>query len=162
MNKDSYYLDVALTVSERSSCLKKHYGAVIVKDDFIISTGYNGNPAGEKHCETCTKVDSNKDMQEYATCPAIHAEMNATLIAAKKDMIGSTLYLACFDPRTNEERVAPKPCEICLRLIKNAGIKKVITRAGVIYARDRQGLLKDINELAQDDLQSYLAAKIGE
>lgn len=137
MTKDTYYLDIALTVAKRSRCLKKHYGAVIVNNDEIVSTGYNDTCRKESHCFICTKVDYDKDMAEYKTCPAVHAEMNAIISASRKEMIGSTLYLAGLQAGEEYfELDEVYPCEICLRLIKNAGIDRVITRQGVIYERD--------------------------
>lgn len=148
MTRDEYYLKIAYAVAEKSSCLRKRYGAVIVQRGEIIATGYNGPPRGEEHCKECTKRPSGlhiddlgheKDYLEYLSCPAVHAEQNAIISAARRDMIGSDLYLAC----TGREPLVtawaayripdPKPCEICLRLIKNAGIKRVITEKGVIY-----------------------------
>ena len=103
---------------QRSNCLRRKYGAVIVKDDEIIATGYNGVPRGEKHCEICSKQDS----KDYANqCHSVHAEMNAIISAARRDMIGSILYLASDKPNA-------KTCDICRRLIINAGIAKVITK----------------------------------
>ena len=130
-NLDKYYLDIALAVAARSPCLKKHYGAVIVNNGEIISTGYNGPARGEPHCTVCTKIGHNKDMEEYATCPAVHAEQNAIISASRRDMIGGILYLAGVD--ANGNRVNAKPCEICMRLIKNSGLKMVISDQGIIY-----------------------------
>ncbi len=137
MTKDSYYLDIAIAVAKRSRCLRKQYGAVIVNNDEIISTGYNDTCRKEAHCIVCTKVDCNKDMAEYETCPAVHAEMNAIISASRNEMLGATLYLAGLAASEEYfELDEVYPCEICLRLIKNAGIDKVITRQGVIYSRD--------------------------
>lgn len=138
MTKSEYYLDIALTVAKKSTCLKKHYGAVIVNNDEIVATGFNGPPRKEEHCITCTKKQGNGDMDEYCSCPAVHAEMNAIISAARRDMVGADIYLAGFDVRTNEEHKDAWPCEICLRLIKNAGINRIINRTGVIYQRDEK------------------------
>ncbi len=161
LSKLDYYLQIAEVVASRSPCLKKHYGAIIVKDDRIVATGYNGNPCGEPHCITCKKQLNNKSLEAYIDCQSVHAEMNCVINASKADMLDATLYLAGFDVE-KQEWIDARPCEICLRLIKNAGIQRVITRAGVIYARDRAGLLKDINELAETDLMSYMAVRLGE
>jgi len=146
MTKDEYYLKIADTVSAKSKCLKKQYGAVIVKDDEIISTGFNGTCRHEAECTHCTKIDINKDMVEYETCPAVHAEMNAIISASRKEMLGSTLYLAGCSVEGQEEEcgipIDAYPCEICLRLIKNAGIDKVINRTGIIYKRNSEGVLE--------------------
>lgn len=140
MTKDEYYLAIAQVVAAKSKCLKKHYGAIIVKDDEIIATGYNGTCRGEPECTYCTKILANKDEAEYATCPAVHAEQNAIISAARRDMLGSTLYLSGFDTEASQY-IAAMPCNICLRLIKNAGIAKIVNSTGVIYARDANGLL---------------------
>lgn len=142
MTKLEYYLDIALAVSKKSTCLKKHYGAIIVKDDEVVSTGYNGNCRGEPHCTTCTKPSGNGDIEEYRHCGAVHAEMNAIISASRKEMLGADLYLAGYDVKTGEAvECEAWPCEICLRLIKNAGINKVINRTGVIYDRADDGIL---------------------
>lgn len=130
MDKQEYYLGIASAVAAKSTCLKKHYGAVIVKNNEIIATGYNGPPRGEKHCAECTKSGCGKDMEEYMTCPAVHAEMNAIISAARRDMIDSDLYLSGIDAVSQKE-IDPKPCKICERLIKNAGIARVITRKDI-------------------------------
>lgn len=160
-NIDEYFLNIAEVVSTRSTCLRKHYGAVIAKNKHIVSTGYNNPPAGEPHCQVCRKTKHGKDISSYLDCCSVHAEQNAIILANPIDMQDSTLYLAGYDVE-KEAFFEARPCEICLRLIKNTGISKVITRAGVIYARDRQGILKDIDSLAATDLQSYMNAKIGE
>ena len=141
MTKHEYYIGIAAAVAKKSTCLKKQYGAVIVKDDEVIATGYNDTCRKEPHCVTCTKVSSNKDMEEYSACPAVHAEMNAIISASRKEMLGADLYLAGFDTATGVE-VEAFPCEICLRLIKNAGIDRVLNRNGIIYFRnDEDGIL---------------------
>ena len=142
MTKDEYYLSIALVVAKKSKCLLKQYGAVIVNDDEIVSTGYNGNVRGEPDCISCTKVKCNKDESEYLTCKSVHAEMNAIISASRNEMLGATLYLAGYITSTGEENLSVEPCEICLRLIKNAGIDKIVTSNGVIYQRDSQGILR--------------------
>ena len=133
---DEYYLNIALAVSTRSTCLRKHYGAVLVKNGEILSTGYNNPPRGEPHCWKCTKCDSGKDMATFATCPAIHAEMNCIISASRQEMLGADLYLAGYDVKSGEPiECEAWPCEICLRLIKNAGIYRIINNRGVIYMR---------------------------
>ena len=142
MTKDEYYLGIALAVAKKSTCLKKQYGAVIVKNDTILSTGYNGNCRGELHCIKCSKIDCNKDEAEYSTCKSVHAEMNAIISASRNEMLGATLYLAGYITSTGEENLNVEPCEICLRLIKNAGIDRVVTNNGVLYIRDSNGILR--------------------
>lgn len=141
MTKDNYYIGIAEAVSKKSTCLEKHYGAVIVKNDRIASTGYNGAPTHEFHCIVCTKVCSAKDESAYTSCRSVHAEMNAIISASKEEMQNATLYLAGFDAKTEKEIIA-EPCDICLRLIKNAGIAKVINKKGVLYSRDTLGILE--------------------
>lgn len=145
---DEYYLQIADAVSLKSKCLKKHYGAIIVKNNEIISTGFNGPARGEAHCTKCTKVGSDKDVVEYSSCPAIHAEQNAIISASRQEMLGSVLYLFGRDVSGSIDEIglpiAARPCEICLRLIKNAGIEKVINKNGVIYQRDSEGILREV------------------
>ena len=145
---DEYYLQIADAVSLKSKCLKKHYGAIIVKNNEIISTGFNGPARGEDHCAKCTKVGSDKDIVEYSSCPAIHAEQNAIISASRQEMLGSTLYLFGRDVSGTIDEIglpiAARPCEICIRLIKNAGIDKVINKSGVIYQRDYKGILREV------------------
>ena len=145
---DEYYLQIADAVSIKSKCLKKHYGAIVVKNNEIISTGFNGPARGEAHCTKCTKVGSDKDVVEYSSCPAIHAEQNAIISASRQEMLGSVLYLFGRDVSGSIDEIglpiAARPCEICLRLIKNAGIEKVINKNGVIYQRDSKGILKEV------------------
>jgi dCMP deaminase len=146
---DEYYLNIAKAVSERSTCLKKHYGCVVVKNGEILSTGYNGNVRGEGHCGYCTKAPGNGDMEEYQYCDAVHAEMNALLSASRREMLGADLYLAGYDVKRGgrtEFECEAWPCEICLRLIKNAGIDRVINNKGVIYMRSSDGILQQLIE----------------
>lgn len=127
-NKDKYYLSIAQVVASRSTCLDKQYGAVIVKNDEIIATGYNGAPRGEVNCcdvGKCAREHSARG-EGYLVCPAVHAEQNAIISASRNEMIDATLYLACI------ENVKPRPCEICRRMIKNSGITRVITAEGEI------------------------------
>ena len=144
MTKTDYYLGIALAVSKKSTCLKKQYGAVIVKDDEVIATGYNDTCRKEPHCSTCTKKTGKGDVDEYYSCPAVHAEQNAIISASRKEMLGADLYLAGYDVSTGEENMEARPCEICLRLIKNAGIDRVINRTGIIYERWDDGILYDL------------------
>lgn len=147
MTKQEYYLDIAIAVSKKSTCLKKQYGAVIVSGDEIVATGFNGVPRNEPHCTICTKKSGNGDFDEYCSCPAVHAEMNAIISASRRAMVGADLYLAGFDVKTGEPvECEAWPCEICLRLIKNAGIYRVINRTGIIYQRDGYGILKPLKE----------------
>lgn len=137
-SKDQYYLDIASVVSERSTCLKRQYGCVIVNNDEIIATGYNGNPRGEKNCcdiGKCNRMNRPHNSGDYSDCHSVHAEQNAMLSAARKDMIGATMYIAGFEPIPFSENVKAinpcEPCPICERMIRNAGIKKIVTISGV-------------------------------
>lgn len=129
--KDLYYLSIARAVAERSTCLRRKYGAVIVKNDEIISTGYNGAPRGEVNCcdlGVCAREEAGIPHGErYEMCRSVHAEMNAIISASRNEMSGARLYLAGFDCYSEEWLQSPKPCTICARLIRNAGIEAVIT-----------------------------------
>lgn len=128
ISKKEYYLNIARTVSLRSTCLKRHYGCVIIKNDEVIATGYNGSARGSVNCcDTlkCPRMDKPHNTGDYSDCPAVHAEQNAMLSAARKDMIGSTMYLYGVENHTIINDCTP--CPICMRMIKNAGIEKVIT-----------------------------------
>lgn len=129
IDKEQYYLNIAKAVSLRATCLRRNYGAVIVKDDEIIATGYTGAPRGADNCNelgVCDRIKLNIPSGErYEICKSVHAEMNAIISASRKDMIGSTLYLYGFDG-VSKKPINAKPCSICERLIKNAGIEKVV------------------------------------
>ena len=133
-NKDEYYLDIAASVAKRSTCLRRRYGAVIVNNDEIIATGYNGSPRGEKNCcdtgECWREAHHIPHGEQYEKCVSVHAEMNAIISAARKDMVGGTLYLIGFDDSNPIFHAVP--CTICRRLIKNAGIKRVVNDYGEI------------------------------
>ena len=133
-NKDEYYLDIAASVAKRSTCLRRRYGAVIVNNDEIIATGYNGSPRGEKNCcdtgECWREAHHIPHGEQYEKCVSVHAEMNASIRAARKDMVGGTLYLMGFDDSNPIFHAVP--CTICRRLIKNAGIKRVVNDYGEI------------------------------
>ena len=133
-DKINYYLDIAQTVAQRSTCLRRAFGAIIVKNDIIISTGYNGAPRGRANCTDlnfCTrdKLGVPKG-QRYELCRSVHAEANAIISASRNDLIGATLYLACHDAKTGELFGDISPCQMCRRLIINAGIETVIARTG--------------------------------
>ena len=132
ISKENYYLDIAQTVSERSTCLRKTYGAVIVKNDTIISTGYNGAPRGRKNCcdlGYCLRAKYNIPSGErYELCRSVHAEANAIIAAPREQMLGATIYMACINAKTGELEPATNSCMMCKRMIINAGIKKVIIR----------------------------------
>ncbi len=130
-NKDSYYLNIAEAVLASSTCLRRKYGAVIVRDDEIISTGYNGAPRGLPNCcdvGYCFRKQQNIPHGErYESCASVHAEANAIISASRKDMIGSMLYLAGREADGTPIANAA-PCGMCRKLILNAGISTVVTR----------------------------------
>ena len=130
-SKASYYLDIAEAVLSRSTCLRRKYGAVIVRDDEIISTGYNGSPRGIPNCcdtGRCPREENHIPHGERAElCCAVHAEANAIISAARRDMIGATLYLAGREA-DGRPVVDAAPCAMCYRLIINAGISTIVTR----------------------------------
>ena len=130
-SKHEYYLGIAEAVAKRSTCLRRQYGAVIVKDDRIISTGYNGSARGMENCcdkGVCWREANNiPHGQQYEKCQAVHAEANAIINANPSDMIGATLYLAGFE--YGLPMSYPEPCEMCGRMIINAQLNGVVTRA---------------------------------
>lgn len=132
VSKTNYYLDIAQTVAERSTCLRKMYGAIIVKDDSIISTGYNGAPRGRKNCNelgVCIRDRLNIPRGErYELCRSIHSEANAIIAAPRDQMLGSTLYMTCLDAKTGELVPGTCSCMMCKRQVINAGIAKVVIR----------------------------------
>ena len=132
IDKVNYYLDIAEAVAERSTCLRKKYGSVIVNNDEIISTGYSGAPRGRKNCidiGECTKKKYLPDTHHggYDMCRAVHSEQNAIISAARKEMIGGTLYLCGYKGEHVYEEGA-SPCLMCRKMIINSGIEKVIVR----------------------------------
>ena len=132
VDKINYYLDIAETVAERGTCLRKDYGCIIVKNDEIISTGYVGAPRGRKNCcdlNSCIRENLNVPRGErYELCRSIHAEQNAIISAARKDTIGATMYMVGKDAQTNEVLDYIDSCSMCKRVVINAGIEKVIVR----------------------------------
>ncbi len=132
IDKENYYLDIAETVSERSTCLRRCYGAIIVQRDEVIATGYNGAPRGRSNCTNlgwCTRAELKiPSGQRYELCRSVHAEANCIISAARKEMLGATLYMACRDPQTGALIPDSTSCSMCRRLIINAGIQRVIIR----------------------------------
>ena len=131
IQKDKYYLDIAEKVLERSTCLRRKYGAVIVNNDEIVSTGYNGAPRGRKNCTDigkCFREENNiAHGERYECCRSVHAEQNAIISASRKDMLGATLYLAGKESKDNT-LIDAEPCALCKRFIINAGIKRVVVK----------------------------------
>ena len=133
ISKIDTYLNCAEVFAYRSTCIKRKYGAVIVKDDVVISTGYNGAPRGFDNCcdlGTCPRIDRNMHKGEgYGICRAIHAEQNALLNCSRQQLIGADLYLVGINPKDNSIHEA-KPCPLCARAIIQAGINNVYLRVG--------------------------------
>ncbi len=132
VSKVNYYLDIAQTVAKRGTCLRRKFGAIIVKNDSIVSTGYAGAPRGRKNC-----CDIGECMREklkiprgerYELCRSVHAEANAIIAAPRETMIGSDLYLACIDPRSGDIVPGTCCCQMCKRMVINAGIARVYVR----------------------------------
>jgi len=150
-SKIDYYLDIADAAQERSTCLRRRYGAIIVRDDEIVATGYNGAPRGRQNCTDlgfCARKQLNVPSGErYELCRSVHAEANAIISAARRDMMGATLYLVGRDSETGEYNPDTTPCSMCRRLIINAGIARVVCRVGAEEYTDT-----DVNEwIEQDD-----------
>jgi dCMP deaminase len=153
-SKDEYYLEIAKAVAQRSPCIRRKYGAVIVKNDAIVSTGYNGPARGVINC---FEVGCIKDLQNlphgmaYEDCPAVHAEENAVVNAARNgsNILGGTLYIAGVDKEG--KLVEAIPCLRCRRILINAGIEKVVIRkedGGIKYI--------NIQDWVSEDTKTYL------
>jgi len=132
VGKENYYLDIAETVLSRGTCLRRNYGAIIVKNDEIISTGYTGSPRGRKNCidiDFCIR-DKLKIPRGtmYEVCRSVHAESNCIISAARRDMIDSTLYLVGKNASDGEYVENANSCTMCKRMIINSGIQKVVIR----------------------------------
>ena len=134
MRKDkiNYYLDIAASVSERSTCLRRHYGCVIVKNDEIISTGYNGAPRGRKNCDDlgfCYREQMDIPRGErYELCRSVHAEQNAIISASRNELIDADLYMVGINAKTGEIEPKATSCMMCKRVVINSDIKRVIVR----------------------------------
>ncbi|MBQ5389289.1 MAG: cytidine deaminase [Clostridia bacterium] len=132
VSKENYYLDIAQTVSERATCLRRRFGSIIVKNDVIVSTGYNGAPRGRKNCTdlgTCHREELGIPRGErYELCRSVHSEANAIIAAPRTEMLGATLYMCCTLPLTGEIAPDTSTCMMCKRLIINAGIEWVVIR----------------------------------
>lgn len=140
-DKINYYLDLAQVVAQRGTCLRRLYGAVIVKNDEVISTGYTGAPRGRKNCSDlgrCIRQELKIPRGErYELCRSVHAEANAIISASREQMIGSSLYLAGIEVATRELVKDSCSCSMCKRLIINAGIQTV-------YIRDTRDAYREI------------------
>ena len=152
ISKENYYLDIAQTVLERATCLRRVYGAIIVKNDEIIATGYNGAPRGRANCVDlgyCSREAMRVPRGErYELCRSVHAEANAIISAARRDTVGGTLYLVGRDARTGALLPDATSCSMCRRLVINAGLEKVVIRR-----TETEFEVVDVEEwIAQDDL----------
>ena len=156
ISKENYYLNIAETVLERATCLRRVFGAIIVKNDEIISTGYNGAPRGR-----CNGVDMGFCTREamkvprgerYELCRSVHAEANAIISAARRDMVGGTLYLVGRNAQTGELLHDATSCAMCRRMVINAGLSKVVIRTtasefSVVDVQDWVELEDDVPDL---------------
>ena len=132
ISKENYYLDIAETVLERATCLRRIYGAIIVKNDEIISTGYNGAPRGRANCVDmgyCSREAMKVPRGErYELCRSVHAEANAIISASRRDMAGGTIYLVGRNAATGELLNDATSGLMCRRMIINAGLERVVIR----------------------------------
>ena len=156
ISKENYYLNIAETVLERATCLRRVFGAIIVKNDEIISTGYNGAPRGRCNCVDmgfCTREAMKVPRGErYELCRSVHAEANAIISAARRDMVGGTLYLVGRNAQTGELLHDATSCAMCRRMVINAGLSKVIIRTtasefSVVDVQDWVSLEDDVPDL---------------
>lgn len=149
-DKVNYYLDIAQTVAERGTCLRRNYGAIIVKNDEIISTGYVGAPRGRKNCSDlgyCIRQQMNIPRGErYEMCRSVHAEANAIISASRNELIDSTLYLVGLEASTGEIVANSCCCAMCKRMVINAGIRQVVIRD----THDEYRVV-DVNDWVLDD-----------
>ncbi|MDO4710999.1 MAG: deaminase [Peptostreptococcaceae bacterium] len=138
-DKINYYLDIAQTITERGTCLRRNYGCIIVKNDEIISTGYTGAPRGRANCTDLNFCFREKMSvprgQMYEKCRSVHAEMNAIISASRRDMIGADLYIVGVNFSDGEIVKKANSCSICKRLIINAGIRRVYIRDDIDHYR---------------------------
>lgn len=158
VSKENYYLDIAQTVSERSTCLRRRFGAIIVKNDSIISTGYNGAPRGRKNCDDLDYCYREKlgipRGERYEMCRSVHAEANAIIAAPREQMLGSTLYMVCTSPADGAVMPGTTSCMMCKKLAINAGIERIVIR-------DDKESFRVINVLDWIEDDDSLAGKFG-
>ena len=158
VSKENYYLDIAQTVAERGTCMRRQFGAIIVKDDVIISTGYNGAPRGRKNCTDinfCIRDELKIPRGErYEMCRSVHAEANAIIAAPRDLMLGSTLYMVCVNPKDGSLYDGTSSCMMCKRMVINAGIETVVIRD----TKDEYRVIKVSEWIDNDD---SLSGKFG-
>lgn len=159
-SKDEYYLSIAREVCRRGTCLRRQYGAVIVNDDQIVSTGYAGAPRGAANCVDlgqCLREElAVPPGQRYELCRSVHAEMNAVIHASRAQTMGAVMYLFGIEVATGLPTTNPEPCLLCRRVIINAGIVEV-----VVWPRDKAitrlkvaDWIEEENEAARQGLPS--------
>lgn len=157
-DKINYYLDLAETVAQRGTCLRRNYGAVIVNNDEVVSTGYVGAPRGRKNCSDIGKCIRNElnipRGERYELCRSVHAEANAIISASRNQMIGADLYLTGVDVATKDYIPNSNSCSMCKRQIINAGIKTV-------YVRDTKDEYRTIQVQDWIDNDDSLEGKMG-
>ena len=150
ISKENYYLDIAQTVLERATCLRRVYGAIIVKNDEIISTGYNGAPRGRANCVDmgyCSREAMRVPRGErYELCRSVHAEANAIISASRRDMVGGTIYLVGRDAQTGRLLNDATSCPMCRRMVINAGLSRVVIRR-----TETEFDVVDVRELVEED-----------
>ena len=159
ISKENYYLNMAETALERSTCLRRKWGAVIVKNDEIISTGYNGAPRGRKNCDElgyCIREKLNIPRgARYELCRSVHAEQNAIISAPRKNMIDATLYMVGKHADTGEYVENAMSCSMCKRVIINSGISKIVIRD--TKTKFREILVQDLidNDESIEGIRGY-------
>ena len=154
ISKENYYLDIAQTVLERATCLRRVYGAIIVKNDEIISTGYNGAPRGRANCSDLGYCSREAMIfprgQRYVLCRSVHAEANAIISASRRDMVGGTIYLVGRNAATGELLSDATSCSMCRRLVINSGLERVVIRKSPTEFE----VVNVSDWVAEDDLQT--------
>lgn len=163
ISKSEYYLNIAKAVAQRSTCIRRQYGAVIVKNDEIIATGYNGSARGEENCcdiGTCWRERNNiPHGQQYEKCVAVHAEQNAIISAPRDKLLGSTIYIYGEE---NGKTIEARPCEICHRMILNAGIENVVlSEPGDDTTKTTDEEIKEVDPVSKSFIRN-IAEKIEE
>ena len=157
-DKHNYYLDIAETVLERGTCLRRNYGTIIVNNDEIVSTGYTGAPRGRKNCMDlgfCMREKLNIPRGErYELCRSVHSEANAIISASRKELLGSTMYLVGKDYNTGKIVENASSCAMCKRMIINAGISQIYVR----LSTDEYKVI-DVSEWIEND--DSLEGKMG-
>ena len=161
ISKDNYYLNIAFEVSQRGTCIRRNYGAVIVNHDEIISTGYTGAPRGSRNCvDIGYCVRSNMGVpsgERYELCRSVHGEMNAIIHASRRDVIGGIMYLMGMDMENMRPlQEGAEPCRLCKRVIINAGLDKVITRNANSHV-----ITYDVRDWITHEDMEYGIGKIG-